>query len=280
MKKTRGNDQRPTLLRLLDRIGLIEILVLAITAGLCIWAWLAFVVADEPDFESFTIFYGIVLAAGGTFHVVMLMYCRSSGSARARLSFGAPVREGVTPSGIWGNVFELGNTLMILAPVVVFAVTILILTPPTTPADNFDPDMGLYHVILLITMLGVVFTALGAGVITMLVVMPLALLVAAFLPKDRDIQGRTLPGRTSTADLVIMGSIVLASVGFALAVTCAPSQTSSSTRTARMLEQFVSFVTFSGNPVLTLIGWLCLAVIVSAVVADRRLNAKKRNPEG
>lgn len=254
----------------LARIGVGEIVIVAVTTGICVWGWLAYVTTGTTDFLPFMIVYGVALTASALLQCVMVMYVRPSGSLRARLSWGA-VFKGAPTDDRWSNTFGAQNLLVMTAPVALSILVFLIVTPATTPTATFDPDMGLYRVIGLLALLGIVFTSIGAGVIVPLVLMPLGMLVAACLPVDRDAEGRPVDRATmtTTAELAIAASILLSAVGFALTISSVETSSSLS-KPGRMIEQFITFVTFTGNPLPTTLGWFFIAVIVVAVIADRR----------
>lgn len=265
LEVSRKNGKLHALQRFASELGAIEIGVVAVTTAISLASWLVFVVMGTPNFETFTIVYGITLAAGGVAQNTVAMYVRPLGSLRARLSGDAAANYDRPDH----------NFALLITPVVVSAIFFLIVTPPSTLTDSFDSDMVIYQVIALMVVLGFVFSYLGALLVFTVVVMPIALLLAALLPVDRDTDGRPLGAFLATSELAILGATVLSAVGFAVSITRVIPTPSSDSFVQRMREVFTAFVTFAGEPVATVIGWFFVVVLVGLVVAHQLLQGKK-----
>jgi hypothetical protein len=130
-------------------------------------------------------------------------------------------------------------------------------------------------VIAITTLLSLVFTVIGAGAVSTLIVLPITLLIAALLPKGRgEVERPDAPGLTRS-QLVLGALLIVSMIGFALSITSVVT-TTASTRYERMADQFVAFITGSGNPVASATTWFFLVAIVVICVISNRSEARRR----
>ena len=237
-------------------------MILAITVAASVWAWRAYVVERPQDFGAFLLVLAIATVGGGTLQAVVMAYGRpNNGSLRQRLAFGG---RGGSGRGVWIPLF---------APAVLFGLALLILTPPGTPVEDFGSDMSLYPALLLMALLTLAGTGIGAGVVFLLILMPLGFLVSAVLPRDEREREPSISPQLSRSQLVLAALMVFSAVGFAVSMTLVTEGTSQSSR-GRMGEDLVAFVTGTGAPVATISTWFFIAAIVAIVIVSNRVEAR------
>ena len=244
----------------------LEWVTLAVTVATTVWAWLTSVVEPPQDFDSFFVVFAIATIGGATLQVALMAYVRPSGSLRQRLAFGA--RAGAQ-GGAW---------IPLLAPAALIGLALLILTPPGTPVEDFDSGMGLYQVIPLVTLLALLGTAIGAGAVFLLIVMPLGFLVAALLPSDQ----RIAPSSSlllTRSQLALAGLFLFSVVGFAASMASVYPQ-AQGTRPERMWETLVALFTATGDPTASALAWCFALAVVLIVIVSNRVEArlKRRGP--
>jgi hypothetical protein len=240
----------------------LEWVALAVTVTVTVWAWLAYVVEYPQDFDGFILVFAIATIVGATLQVILIVYVRPSGSLRQRLAFGA--RAGAQ-GGAW---------IPLLGPAVIIGLALLILTPPGTSVEDFDSGMSLYQVIPLMALLALLGTAIGAGVVFLLVVMPLGFLVAALLPGDERIAPSD-PLPLTRSQLALAGLFLLCLLGFGVAmVSVYPDATGR--RAERMWESLVALLTATGEPIPSALAWFFALSIVLIVILSNRVEASLR----
>lgn len=242
-----------------------EVLIFAFTVGIGVWSWLAYAVAVPQDFSTFAIVFLGVSVLGATVQMVMFAFVRQQGTFRERASFQSVTRPG-TGIGIvfWG------------VPVL-FAVALPAVTPPSTPADAFDPSMSIYQVMFVMVLLSLAATVFGAGVLFGLVVLPVAWIIAGALPERAPASGRVVAGTVSRGELVTGGLLLVAGAGFGVAMfAVAPAVTGGGSGTRmRMIEQLSALVTLQGNVVASVLVVLCVVAMVVLIVLNRRFAARR-----
>lgn len=260
-KKGPTPDARPSVFRVLAHVRPLEWAVLALTVAVTVWAWLTFVVTAPQDWDTYFVAFAIATVGGATLQVVLLVYARPRGSLRQRLALGSRGDSGI------------GGWVLFVAPPVLIPLALLALTPPSTPVDGFDSGMSLYAVIALMVLLTLLLTGIGAGVVFLLIVLPLGFLIAAALPRDER-EVTQSPGLELTrAQLVLMALFVLLTVGFAVSMASVARGVAESTR-GRMAEDFVAFITGTGEPVATVSAWFFIVAITVTIVAHNRVEAR------
>lgn len=254
---------RPAVLRVLGQLRTPEWVVLGATIALSVWAWIAYVVAQPQDFAGFFLWLAIATVAGGTLQAIFVVFVRPSGTLRQRFAFGS-----------YGGSFA-GSWILVLAPPLVIGLLLLVITPPATSGAGFDPDMGIYQVIGMTVVLGLAFTAVGAGAVFVVIVVPVVMLIAAVLPAGRGETEQTRSAGLSRLHLVLGPLVMISAVGFALSITSVAA-TTGSTRFARMQDQFFAFITGNGNPVAIASAWFFIAAIVVLGIINNRAEARRR----
>lgn len=259
---------RSKLLGFLGRIGMAEVVVFALTVALGVWSWLAYVVNGPQDFPTFTIvFLGVTLLGAAT-QMIFFLFVRPVASVRARLTLQSV-----------GNA-RSGSSVVLWGPPVIYAVVFLLVTPPTTPAAGFDPDMGIYQVMGLVILLSLVATAVGTLALYCVIILPLVLILNGVLPAARDARGRTVPSVVSRTEYVCGGLIILLAVAFAILMQFVGGASASlgigaQSSYGRMLQQLVAFVTFNGAPVASILAVGCLIAIAILIVISNRATARR-----
>lgn len=241
----------------------IEWVILAVTIAVPVWAWLTYVVGTPQDFDAFFLVFAIATIGGATLQLIFMAYVRPRGSLRQRLAFGA---RGGSERGAW---------IPLVAPAVVIGLALLIVTPPGTPVDDFDSDMSLYQVIPLMALLALALTAIGAGVVFLLIVMPLGFLISGLLPREERERDPSTSPKLTRSQLVLAALFLFSAVGFAVSMASVTEGTSQSSR-GRMGEDLVAFVTGAGNPIATISTWLFIVAIVAIVIVSNRVEARLR----
>ena len=192
---------------------------------------------------------------------------RPSGSLRQRLAFGA--RAGAQ-GGAW---------IPLLAPAVIIGLALLMLTPPGTSVEDFDSDMSLYQVIPLMALLALVGTAIGAGAVFLLIVMPLGFLVAALLPSDEREIAPSSSLLLTRSQLVLVGLFLFSVVGFAASMASVYPAARGS-RPERMWETLVALLTATGDATASALAWCFALAVALIVIVNNRVEArlKRRRP--
>ena len=241
----------------------IEWVTLAVTIAAPVWAWLTYVAKGEQDFDAFFLVFAIATIGGATLQVILMAYVRPTGSLRQRLAFGA--RSGAQ-GGAWIPLF---------APAVIIGLALLILTPPSTPVGDFDSDLSLYQVIPLMALLALVGTAIGAGAVFLLIVMPLGFLVAALLPRDQREIAPSNSLQLTRAQLVLAGLFLFSTVAFAASM-ASVSPDARGSRPERMWETLVALLTATGDPTASALAWCFALAVVLIVIVSNRVEARLR----
>ncbi|MGN6761269.1 MAG: hypothetical protein ACTHJI_08095 [Leifsonia sp.] len=265
--RTKKQPPAPTRSRLLlfvDRTGPAELLILALTVAVGVWSWLTYVVAQPQDFTAFAwIFFGASIV-GSLLQAVMFTFVRASGTFRERASLRSFSQSG-SGSGVvfWG------------VPIL-FAIGLLIVTPPSTPAAAFDPSMSIYQVIFLLSGLSLAACLLGGFALFGLVVLPVMWIIAGALPERAPAPGRPAAA-ISRGELVTGGLLLFAVAGFGVSMyAVAPEVTGGAFGTRlRMLEQLGALVTLRGDLPASAMVVICLVAIVVLVVLNSRYASRR-----
>jgi hypothetical protein len=163
----------------------------------------------------------------------------------------------------------------VLAPAVIIGLALLILTPPGTSVEDFDSDTSLYQVIPLMALLALVGTAIGAGVVFLLIVMPLGFLVAAVLPRDQRQMAPSDPLLLTRSQLVLAGLFLFSALGLGVSmVSVYPGAPGS--RAERMRESLIALLTATGEPIPSALAWFFALSIVLIVIFSNRVEARLR----
>ncbi|MEO7017856.1 MAG: hypothetical protein ABI130_16750 [Leifsonia sp.] len=263
-KKQPPAPARSRTLRFVDRTGPPEVLIFAATVATGLWSWLANVVTQPQDFTAFAwLFFGASIV-GAMLQMVMFAFVRAPGTFRERASL-----QSVSKAGSGSGVVFWGVPIL-------FAVGLVLVTPPSTPATAFDPSMSIYQVIFLVAGLSLASTLLGGFVLFGLVVLPLMWIIAGALPEQEPAPGRPAAA-VSRGELVTGGLLLFAVAGFGVAMyAVAPNVTGGAFGTRlRMLEQLSALLTLRGDLLASAIVVLCLAAIVVLVVLNHRYASRR-----
>jgi hypothetical protein len=247
----------------LDRIGATEMIVFALTVGIGVWSWLAYVVHTPQDFPTFTVIFLGVTLLGSAVQMVFFLFVRPSGSLRARVTL-----ESLGSS-------RSGTSVVFWAPTVIYGVVFLIVTPPGTSGAGFDPDMNIYQFIALIVALSLIATAFGSVLLYCFVILPLVLLLHGILPEAPDSSSQSASAMSRT-EYVCLALIILSAVTFGISMAfIAPGATSASSF-GRMGQQFLALVSLQGLPVPSIIVIGCVAALIVLGIISNRAARKRR----
>lgn len=267
--KNTGKDatgpRRPALLRFLDGLGRTELVIFAATVAIGVWAWFTYVLVppSRQDFPTFTILLCVVSGIGALLQVIALVFLRSSGTLRDRLTL--------------RSVHVKGSAVVFWAPPILFGLVFLAVTPPGTSAAGFDPDMNIYQVIFITVLICLIFTALGALAVFAAIVVPVAWILLAILPEKSRERGE--PGVMSRAEYLYGGLIVLCAVGFGISMNAVASGADDHFTRLRMAEQLLSLVTLHGNVVASILVVFFVACIVTLVILSNRATRRRKRRE-
>jgi hypothetical protein len=242
----------------LDRTGTPELVILALTVGISVWAWLAFVVGSPQNVEAFGwLFLGVNLG-GATAQLILAWFVRAQGTFRDRVT-GSAASD--TRRGSW---------IVFVGPAVVYAVVFLIVTPPSTPARDIEYGWNIYQAIGLFVMLGLLASA--CSILVYVAALPILFLIDGLLPARKVGQDPMSRGEYLGGGVLLLGIF-----GFAISMQfIAPALASTHSSRERMGLQFWFFVTLHGAPVPTIIAVLCIAAIVVGIIVNNRGVARRR----
>ncbi|SEB49683.1 hypothetical protein SAMN04489806_0860 [Paramicrobacterium humi] len=235
------------------RLGMLEISVFALSCVLGIWSWLAFVVSTPQDYAAFTLIYWIGLIIASTVQMVAMLIVRNRGAR----DLGDALTS--TPPSL---------PYLLLGPIVVVAVAMLIVTPPGTPTAGFDDDFSsIYQIIGLFVLLALIAVALGAGVVFLIIVLPV-LAVAVSMRKGSAASIERFSGGLASRGELVCGALILpAALGFGVGMYFVAPDAGSGLTANRMLVQFLMWVSFQGELLPSVVAWLCLALMIGLVTA-------------
>lgn len=253
---------RRSFLSFLDRVGTTGVVIFALTIGVGVWGWLAYVVASNQDFPAFTIVFLGANLVGAAAQMILFIVARPA------------VKEtgGVGGTAALGG--TAGSSVVFWGPTLVFAVVFLVITPPNTSGAGFDPDMNIYQVMALVVALGLLATMLGSIVLFCLIVLPLGWVVGGIAQGKREARDREYD-QISGTEYVCAGLIVFAAVGFAVSLQFVAPAASRGSGNQRMFDQLLAFVTLQGVPVASVLAVLCVVLIVVLVIVSNRATAKR-----
>lgn len=233
--------------------GVLELSVFALSCVLGIWSWLAFVVSTPQDYMAFTLVYWIGLIVASTVQMVMVVVVRRRGAKDLSEAFAS------IPKSL---------SYLLLAPIIVVAVAMLIVTPPGTPTAGFDEDFSsIYQIIGLFVLLALVAVALGVGVVFLLIVLPV-LAVVVSLRKGSAASIESFSGGLASRGELVCGALILpAALAFGTAIYSVAPDAGSGLTISRMGAQFMMWVTFQGELMPSIAAWIALAAMIALVSA-------------
>jgi hypothetical protein len=162
---------------------------------------------------------------------------------------------------------------LLVLPVVTTPLALLAITPPDASTEGFLPGVGVGGVILATAVLSVA-GLLTAFVAAIVLVWPALLLADAVRPPVAGAAGVSGMSRSlARCELAGAGVLVLALVGWAVAMTAVlPGSGTGSTR-GRMVDTLLAWVTLRGEPGPSAVALALLCVAVGAIVGTRRVQA-------
>lgn len=77
-ERTKPASGRPSVLRFLDRLGLTEWLVYALTVVVGVWSWQTYVVAHPQHVDLFMTTYFVTIMVGALIQTIFAVYVRQA----------------------------------------------------------------------------------------------------------------------------------------------------------------------------------------------------------
>ena len=236
-------------------IRLDDALVFSLITVLSVWAWITLTIGAGSATDVSATGDGAVAAAAavalGTLLLAAVRYSRYK-----RLPGDTVAQEIRVP--------------LLLAPVVTSPLIFLVITPPETPVEGFDPAISVYGLIALAALLmvgGVLFGILLFG----LLVWPVLALIDSVAPPKTGTGLSLLARVLSRGELAVIGSMVLFAVVVAGALVMVYPEATGS-RVQRMVQTLIVWVTFRGEPVPSIVALIFAVLTIGAVWLHLRLN--------
>lgn len=260
-----GRSRARALVTFLERIGITEVVIFGLTVGISVWSWLTFVVRSPQDFPTFAGTFLIVNLVGAAVQMIFYLFVRPQGSLTARLTLSTT------------TVSHAGSFVVYWAPTPIYTLMFLALTPPDTSGAGFDPGTGIYQVILIMLLLGLLATLVGAALFYCLVVLPLVMILRGILPEAHDATGRPTSSISRT-QYASMGLFILAIVLFAVSMTFVAPGANSPSSYGRMGQQFETLISLSGVRWSSIVAFASLTAMVVLGVINNRAADRRMEP--